>query len=338
MSSRRHGSTIPTETGAAGAGSGDMLAANNLSDVASVSTSRTNLGLGTGDSPQFTAINLGHASDTTLTRSAPGKAALEGKAIPLMDGAFDVVFAGPTAARTYTFPDADGTVTTNAATQTLTNKTLTSPVLTGPTLGTPASGTLTNCTGLPEAGQTLADNTTNDVSTTKHGYVPKAPNDTTKFLRGDATWAVPSSSGTMNSCRVSKSADQSISDNTLTNVSWDTEAFDVGAFHDNVTNNTRLTAADTGKYLVGARISFGDAGFATEYIYLAFYVNGARVARAIESITTDAASGEQMIAYSTLLSLTAGDYVEVQVIQRSGGSVNALSGDASSFWIQKTSA
>ncbi len=42
-----------------------------------------------------------------------------------------------------------------------------------------------------EAKQTLADNTTNDVSTSKHGYVPKAPDDATKFLRGDATWSVP---------------------------------------------------------------------------------------------------------------------------------------------------
>lgn len=44
---------------------------------------------------------------------------------------------------------------------------------------------------LTEAGITLADNTTGNVSTTKHGLAPKAPNDTTKFLRGDATWAVP---------------------------------------------------------------------------------------------------------------------------------------------------
>ena len=40
-----------------------------------------------------------------------------------------------------------------------------------------------------EAKQVLADNTTQDVSTARHGYTPKAPNDTTKFLRGDATWA-----------------------------------------------------------------------------------------------------------------------------------------------------
>lgn len=40
-----------------------------------------------------------------------------------------------------------------------------------------------------EAAITLADNTTNDVSITKHGFTPKAPNDTAKFLRGDASWA-----------------------------------------------------------------------------------------------------------------------------------------------------
>lgn len=46
-------------------------------------TSRTNLGLATGDSPQFTGINLGHASDTTLTRTAAGRIAVEGVGIPL---------------------------------------------------------------------------------------------------------------------------------------------------------------------------------------------------------------------------------------------------------------
>lgn len=44
-----------------------------------------------------------------------------------------------------------------------------------------------------EADITLADIITNDVSITKHGFAPKAPNDTTKFLRGDGGWAVPPS-------------------------------------------------------------------------------------------------------------------------------------------------
>jgi hypothetical protein len=33
------------------------------------------------------------------------------------------------------------------------------------------------------------DNTDLDVSITAHGLVPKAPNDRTKFLRGDGIWA-----------------------------------------------------------------------------------------------------------------------------------------------------
>lgn len=45
---------------------GALLKVNNLSDVASVATSRTNLGLGTGNSPQFTGLNL-----SGLTASQP---------------------------------------------------------------------------------------------------------------------------------------------------------------------------------------------------------------------------------------------------------------------------
>lgn len=40
-----------------------------------------------------------------------------------------------------------------------------------------------------------SDITTNNVSTTKHGFAPKAPNDATKFLNGVGAWAVPSGGG-----------------------------------------------------------------------------------------------------------------------------------------------
>ncbi len=39
-----------------------------------------------------------------------------------------------------------------------------------------------------DATISTSDITTNDVSITKHGFAPKAPNDTAKFLRGDGTW------------------------------------------------------------------------------------------------------------------------------------------------------
>jgi hypothetical protein len=42
-----------------------------------------------------------------------------------------------------------------------------------------------------DANLTTTDVTTNNVSTSKHGFAPKAPNDTSKSLIGDGTFAKP---------------------------------------------------------------------------------------------------------------------------------------------------
>lgn len=42
-----------------------------------------------------------------------------------------------------------------------------------------------------DSNLTTTDITDNNVSTAKHGFVPKAPNNVTNFLRGDGTWGVP---------------------------------------------------------------------------------------------------------------------------------------------------
>lgn len=47
-----------------------------------------------------------------------------------------------------------------------------------------------------EAKIGLSDNTTNNVSITKHGFVPKAPNNSSQVLLGDGTWgAAPGGGG-----------------------------------------------------------------------------------------------------------------------------------------------
>lgn len=66
----------------------------NLIDDATVADQRTTLGLGSGDSPQFQSIELGHASDCTLQRISAGDIEIEtnliyranGTDVPIGDG------------------------------------------------------------------------------------------------------------------------------------------------------------------------------------------------------------------------------------------------------------
>ena len=66
---------------------GNIIVGNGANWVAeSGTTARTSLGLGTGDSPQFTGIELGHADDTTITRVSAGVIAVEGVTVMMVGG------------------------------------------------------------------------------------------------------------------------------------------------------------------------------------------------------------------------------------------------------------
>jgi hypothetical protein len=66
------------------------------------------------------------------------------------------------------------------------NQGTTTTLLHGNAAGQPSFGAVV------EGDQTLADVTTANVSITKHGYAPKAPNDATKYLDGTGAYSVPS--------------------------------------------------------------------------------------------------------------------------------------------------
>ena len=57
-------------------------------------TLRTSIGVGTGDSPQVTGIELGHASDTTLTRVSAGVVAVEGSNVIMASNTSSATAAG----------------------------------------------------------------------------------------------------------------------------------------------------------------------------------------------------------------------------------------------------
>jgi len=81
---------------------GEMLVGDGTTDpaVESGATLRTSIGVGTGDSPQFTGIELGHASDTTLTRQGSGDVNIEGNIIYRAGGTDVAIADGGTGAST----------------------------------------------------------------------------------------------------------------------------------------------------------------------------------------------------------------------------------------------
>jgi hypothetical protein len=78
-----------------GDGSGDPVAESGA-------TLRTSIGVGTGDSPQLTGIELGHASDTTLVRASAGEITVEGNRIFRAGGTDIPVADGGSGASTFT--------------------------------------------------------------------------------------------------------------------------------------------------------------------------------------------------------------------------------------------
>lgn len=57
------------------------MAESSISNVTFQVSARSDLGLATTDSPEFTGINLGNATDTTITRVSAGVIAVEGETI-----------------------------------------------------------------------------------------------------------------------------------------------------------------------------------------------------------------------------------------------------------------
>ena len=93
--------------------SGTVALVRGGTGATSASTAASNLGLGTSDSPQFTGVNIGHASDTTITRSSAGVIAVEGKIVRTDDVALGTETSGNYVA---TITGGDGIVSTGATT------------------------------------------------------------------------------------------------------------------------------------------------------------------------------------------------------------------------------
>jgi hypothetical protein len=79
-------------TGGSITGITDLAVVDGGTGASSATAAATNLGLGTGDSPQFAGVNIGNATDTTITRVSAGVIAVEGDTVAMLTAA--QTFAG----------------------------------------------------------------------------------------------------------------------------------------------------------------------------------------------------------------------------------------------------
>lgn len=111
---------------------------------------------------------------------------------------------------------------------------------------------------------------------------------------------------------------QSLSDNTATNLLWDTELEDGPSAH--AANDHTITAMIGGTYRVAFNVSF--AANATGSRTVNALVNGGTVAGGLFTATPNAGSATT-VAGSMLIKLNAGDGVRLEATQTSGGALNA---------------
>jgi len=114
--------------------------------------------------------------------------------------------------------------------------------------------------------------------------------------------------------------DQSISDGTVTTLAFDSERYDPAFMHNNVTNNSRITAPQTGIYAVTAQAQWGTNTAGARVLTLR--KNGTTTIAREDALPSLAAHGQEV---TTQVRLLINDYVEVTVQQTSGGALAARS-------------
>jgi len=118
-------------------------------------------------------------------------------------------------------------------------------------------------------------------------------------------------------CKVTKSAAQTITNSVSTIITWDEEDYDTDNMHDNVTNNSRITIKEPGKYSVLAQFEWTSNSSGKRIIDI--MKNGVVVGKGNYS-----ASGNSQHTISFVGAFIVDDILEVRVFQDSGGSLDFL--------------
>lgn len=149
---------------------------------------------------------------------------------------------------------------------------------------------------------------------------------------GTAIVTVSSGSSAASGARVYNDANISLTNGSLTLLTFNTERYDDAAYHDTGSNTGRLTVPSAGRYLVGGHVQTTAASGDPSYV--AIRVSGTTFI-AVQNIL--ASAGEVYTSISTIWDCTAGtEYFELGVMVNAS-SKNAIAASAFSpeFWIER---
>lgn len=134
--------------------------------------------------------------------------------------------------------------------------------------------------------------------------------------------------------RVGATAVQTLGTGANTPIVFDLEVFDPFGLHSNTTNNTRITVQEPGWYQIGGFVTF--AANATGIRQISVVKNGTT---ALAEISTTALGGGNVakLAIDAAEYLAAGDYVELNAYQDSGGNLNTVQSGSyrPGFWLTR---
>jgi hypothetical protein len=120
------------------------------------------------------------------------------------------------------------------------------------------------------------------------------------------------------SARAYNNANIAVSNNSEQALTLNSERWDTAGIHSTSVNAGRLTVPSDGKYVIDYTLFF--ASNATGYRYIYVRLNGTT---ALNFDTRNAVTGQvTALAGSVVYDFVAGDYVELVVLQNSGGSLN----------------
>jgi hypothetical protein len=140
-------------------------------------------------------------------------------------------------------------------------------------------------------------------------------------------------------CHVYRTTAQTVTTGGLVALGFNAERFDSDGFHDNSTNNSRMTvpAGMAGKYVAAAAVEWAASSAGARTV--GFKVNGTTYV-GLDTVQPSSAGGQEtrQVVTSPVLDLAAGDYVEVFISQSSGGNLDtgttqAYSAEGSLFLI-----